>query len=89
MTDKSTTLIELAKALNKFQGAISSVAKNSANPFFNSKYADLDAVWQMCRKPMQDNGLSLVQTTVEEGERLFLGTLLLHVSGEYISSRYS
>ena len=87
-TNRSEFLLEFAKALNNFQGAMRSVPKTSVNPFFHSKYASLDAVWDMCRKPLADNGFSVVQTTVGEEGKLFLDTLLLHISGEYISCRY-
>ena len=86
--NRSESIIELAKALSAFQGAMKSVPKTSVNPFFHSKYASLDAVWDMCRKPLADNGFSVVQTTVGEEGKLFLDTLLLHISGEYISCRY-
>ena len=87
-TERSSSLVELTKALSSFQGKIASVKKTSVNPFFHSKYADLDAVWEMCRRPLAENGLALVQTTIEQDDRMYLETLLLHISGEYLSSRY-
>jgi len=84
--DRSESLVELAKALSKFQGAMRSIPRNSVNPFFKSKYADLDAVWDGVRKPLSDSGLSIVQTTVERDDRIYLETMLLHASGEYITT---
>jgi hypothetical protein len=53
---------QIAIALNKSQAVMESAKKNSDNPFFHSKYADLAEVWDTCRKPLTDNGLSMVQT---------------------------
>lgn len=85
---RSESLIELTKALAAFQGAITSVPKKSINPFFHSKYADLDAVWDVCRKPLSENGLALMQMTTERDERPYLETWLLHKSGEYVTFLY-
>jgi len=63
-----------------------SVPKTSVNPFFNSKYATLDAVWETIRKPLSDNGLSVAQTiALVEGE-ISLETTLFHTSGQWIQS---
>ena len=59
----SQSIAALASALAKAQSEISGAVKDSANPFFKSKYADLESVWSACRKPLTSNGLSVVQTT--------------------------
>ena len=89
--DKSETITELAKALAKAQGQIKPAIKDSENPHFRSKYADLSSVWDACRKPLTDNGLSVVQmpTDAPTPDSVALTTLLLHTSGEYISSTVS
>ena len=91
MIDKSDSIIELAKALAKAQGQIKPAVKDSENPHFRSKYADLASVWDACRKPLTDNGLSVVQMPVDAPtpDGVALTTLLLHTSGEYISSTIS
>jgi hypothetical protein len=58
---------ELATALAKAQGEITGALKDSANPFFKSKYADLASCWDACRAPLSNNGLAVVQLT-EKGE---------------------
>ncbi len=84
--NKSEAINELAAALSKAQGVIQDAKKDSSNPFFKSKYADLASVWNVCRKPLSDNGLSIVQTVeTKEGKRI-VETILLHSSGQYISS---
>ena len=85
-TTRSTSLVELTKALSAFQGAIRSVPKRSVNPFYKSKYADLDAVWDMCRTPLSEHGLAVVQTPVEIDGKMYLETMLLHTSGESITA---
>lgn len=89
--EKSDTITELAKALAKAQAAIEPATKSSENPHFRSKYADLSSVWAACRKPLTDNGLSVVQMPVDAPTpgSVALTTLLLHTSGEYISSTVS
>lgn len=57
----SESINELAAALAKAQGEIVGAVKDSANPFFKSKYADLASVWDACRAPLTKHGLSVVQ----------------------------
>lgn len=82
---KSETIGALAAALAKAQSQISGAVKDAANPFFKSKYADLESVWQACRKPLTDNGLSVTQTSRYTPDGLMLVTTLLHTSGEWIA----
>ena len=84
--DKSEQINELATALAKAQGAITPAIKDSNNPFFKSQYADLASVWDACRKPLSENGLSVVQT-IDGNDKL--ETTLLHSSGQFISSTLS
>lgn len=73
---------ELAKALHKAQGQIEGAKKDSANPHFKSKYADLTSVWDACREALQANGLSVAQFSRVTEAGAVLVTRLLHVSGE-------
>lgn len=57
----SADIGELAKALASAQGEMKGAVKDSANPFFKSKYADLESVWDACRAPLTKNQLSIVQ----------------------------
>lgn len=77
---------KLAEALSKAQGQIKGASKDTTNPHFKSRYADLASVWEACRKPLADNGLSVVQFTkvVGEDRATMLVTRLLHASGEFI-----
>lgn len=88
--NKSESIANLAEALSKAQGAIKNAVKDSANPYFKSKYADLASVWDACRKELSDNGLSVVQVpeiadVAGDGFKIKVNTLLMHSSGEWIS----
>lgn len=84
--NKSESVKELAAALCKAQGALKGAVKDTANPFFKSKYADLASVWDAVREPFSANGLSIVQVTLpSEGNEIVLETTLMHSSGEWVS----
>lgn len=81
----SEQINELATALAKAQGAIKHAAKESRNPHFGSNYADLASVWEACRQPLADNGLSVVQLPEESEQGVRMTTVLMHTSGQFIS----
>jgi hypothetical protein len=74
----------LAKALATAQSQIKGATKDATNPHFKNKYADLSSVWDACRKPLSENGLSILQYTVIHEGQPALVTMLLHVSGESV-----
>lgn len=80
----SESLDAIAPALAKAQGQIEGAVKDKVNPAFRSRYADLGAVWDAIRKPLTDEGISVIQELVSEGERIGCSTMLLHSSGQYI-----
>ena len=80
--NKSESITELAKAMVKFHSVVGKVSKDAKNPFFKNKYASLSNIIEAVTKPLNDNGLSVLQLPSIEG----LTTLLLHESGEWISS---
>lgn len=82
--EKSQEINELAGALSKAQGQIHGAKKDSDNPFFKSKYADLESVWEAIRDPLTQNGLSVSQVV----ENMNLTTILMHVSGQYLQGSY-
>ena len=84
---QSDKLNELALALAKAQGEISPAIKDSANPFFKSKYADLNSIWSSAREPLSKNGLAIIQTTEKDpAGQLQLITTLVHASGQWVKS---
>lgn len=84
--EKSPSIKNISLALLKFQGLMSKVVKGNTNPFYNSKYADLPAILEAIKSPLQDAGLSFTQfPTGQNG----LATLLMHgESGEYIQCEF-
>lgn len=85
---QSANISELAKALNKFQAFGVVAKKTSENPFFHSKYADLNEIWSAVRKPMVECGLAVTQTTTTDSNNNILVTTLLHESGEFLRGYY-
>jgi ERF superfamily len=99
---QSESIANLAKALSIVQGKLTYAKKDSANPFFKSKYADLESVWDACRDLLSANGLSVIQlpgktyfeTLEKHGEIMVytymsLTTIIAHSSGEWISQEMS
>jgi hypothetical protein len=87
--EKSEAINELATALAKAQGAMENAKKDSENPFFHSKYADLASVIDAAKKPLADNGLSVLQLTSSDVETVKVNTILLHSSGQWIGETLS
>ena len=88
--NKSDDIKELALALSKTQAILKGALKDSNNPFFKSKYADLASVWEACREPLAANGLSVVQMPCNDTpDSVALETILMHTSGQWISSVFS
>lgn len=70
----------------KAQGAIVAAIKDKSNPHYKSSYADLAGVWEACRKPLSDNGLSVMQFPLVSGDGwLHMETVVAHSSGQSIS----
>jgi hypothetical protein len=87
--NKSESIAEIAKALNKAQAAMSGAVKDANNPFFKSKYADLSAVRKAIQEPFSENGLSYSQFPVEDNGRIGVETILMHTSGEWLSEKFT
>ena len=83
----SEEIHELAAALSKAQGEIEDAAKGAENPYYKSKYADLAAVRGVIREPLAKNGLSIVQNPATVQGGVEVETILLHSSGQYMSSK--
>lgn len=87
---QSDSIKNLATALSKVQGELTYAKKDSANPFFKSRYADLESVWDACRSLLAKNGLSIIQMPGNYFEgRMWLITRLCHESGEWIEQEMS
>lgn len=76
----------LHMALAKAQSQLTPAIKDSTNPHFKTRYADLANVWDACRKPLTDNGLSVTQTFVTKDTTVLLVTTLRHIKGGTVVS---
>lgn len=84
MIMKSDEIGELAKALSAAQSTLEGAIKDAANPFFKSRYATLESVWEAARGPLTKNGLAVSQTTDVDSEGPVVITWLLHQSGQWL-----
>lgn len=82
----SDSIKQIIPALLKAQQAIEFAVKDATNPHFRSKYADLPAVIDAIKKPLNDNGIVFMQIPADDKDG-YVGveTTLLHTSGEWIS----
>lgn len=80
----SESIKHIADAMSKFQGSIDSVKQGSENPFFKSKYSDLNSIWSAIRADLSFYGLSVIQEaqTLEIG--ISVTTMIMHSSGEFL-----
>lgn len=74
-----TLFAALADAQSQLKGAV----KDSTNPHFKSRYADLESVIEAMRAPFAANGLAFMQTVSDDSQ--FLRTIIVHDSGESVT----
>ena len=92
MINQSESISNLAESLCNVQSKLTHAKKDSANPFFKSKYADLESVWDACRNLLHSHGLSVTQFPglyTDHDKSMSLTTILMHDSGEWISQEMS
>lgn len=81
----SESISKIATALLQAQKAITFASKDSSNPFFKSKYADLPTVIDAVKPALNDAGIVFIQTaSPSDSGTLALTTRLIHISGEWI-----
>jgi hypothetical protein len=86
----SDTLIKISPALVKAINAIEGVKKGADNPFFKSKYANLESVIEAAHDALSANGLAVMQGPGPmDGNCITLTTRLVHESGEWIETDFS
>jgi len=75
----------IAKAFVAAQKDFSPALKDSNNPFFKSKYADLSTCIKAVIDALHSNGIALMQNCSESDTGVIVETIFLHTSGEIIS----
>jgi hypothetical protein len=83
--ETSETITKISAAILKAQMSMGVAHKDSQNPFFKSKYADLNSIREACMPALNANGISVLQPTIQIDGKNFVQTVLLHESGERIS----
>lgn len=82
----SKSVIEISKAMHKAQSEMGAAAKGASNPFFKSKYADLNSVIAVIKPVFASNDLCYMQAPVMTDTGAGVTTRIMHVSGEWIES---
>jgi hypothetical protein len=82
MTEQKSSF---AKAFIKAQSEMVKAIKDSNNPHFKSKYADLTSVRDACVPFLNNNGIAVLQPIIQLDNKQYIKTVLLHESGEEYS----
>lgn len=75
----------LAAALSAAQGKMRPALRESENPYFKSRYADLASVWEAIRGPLSEAELAVIQTCRGTETGIEVETMLAHSSGQWVS----
>lgn len=84
---KSDKIDEIAQALCKAQNQMDPAHKSGLNPLLHNRYSTLDDVLDAIREPFFDNGLAFTQALDTDENGVYLETVIMHTSGQYIGSR--
>ena len=77
---------ELFTAFAKAQAEMEAATKDSANPFFKSKYADLNSVMGAVKPAFAKHGLAFVQVCHDADNCAKVETIIVHESGQQLSA---
>lgn len=77
----------ITQALIKFHNTGAVATKSADNPFFKSKYASLEEVIETVRQEAGKCGLTFTQLIDFQDGVIFVKTLIMHESGEFLDSR--
>jgi hypothetical protein len=81
----SDSINAISKALVQAQRNIKFAIKDSTNPHFKSRYADLGSVIDAVKPALNEAGIAFLQTaSASEAGFISLTTRLIHESGEWI-----
>lgn len=87
--NQSETITKLSAAFTKAQAEMSGAVKDSANPFFKSRYADLESVIKAIKEPFAKYGLSYTQLPHTDDKGIGVITRVMHESGEWFESSFT
>lgn len=76
---------EFLNAYSKLLTSINSIKKSTENPYYKSKYADLNSIFDEVKEKITENGFVLLQNV----EGSFLRTRIVHIeTGEFLESTF-
>lgn len=84
MIDQSATVAKLFAALVAAQAELKNPPKDSVNPHFKSRFADLATVIDTVKPVLAKHKLGVVQLPCETEAGPSLATMIIHESGEYV-----
>lgn len=85
----SPTISAISKSLSELQGELKNATKNSINPHFKNRYADLQEVLDTIKPLVSKYALSFTQHPSYCDGVVSVTTLLAHESGEFLQSTCS
>jgi hypothetical protein len=86
--NSSGTGKQILPALLKVQKELEKVKKGEVNPFFKSNYADLNSVIDVCKEPLNNAGILVLQPVGHDEHGDYVETILVHAeSGEIMSDK--
>lgn len=85
----SPSLSAISKSLSELQGELKNATKNSINPHFKNRYADLQEVLDTVKPLTSKYSLCLTQHPSYTDGIVSVTTLISHESGEFIQSTAS
>lgn len=74
-------------ALAAAQAEMGPALKDSTNPAFRSKYADLASVMAACLPALNKHGIAVIQPPTDDEYGRYVKTILVHESGETLECR--
>jgi hypothetical protein len=83
---RSDTIAKMATAVTKAVAELKNPSKDSVNPYYNSKYADLATVRDAVLPVLARHDLAVLQLPCELDNAAALTTLLTHTSGEWVET---
>lgn len=85
MTEQNEKKSNFAMAFIKAQSEMVNASKDSTNPQFKSKYADLTSVRDACVPFLNKHGIAVLQPILQLENKQYIKTILMHESGEEYS----
>lgn len=67
--------MSIYESLSKFHSNVGGLRKDSTNPHFKNKYADIDTVLDLIREPLKNAGLIFIQLPQQDGLKTILATV--------------